>query len=311
MKVIVAGASGAIGRPLVRLLRAGGHEVVGITRSDAGADRLRAQGASAVVADALDREGLLAKFEGQAADAVINELTALTKPPARLADMEPTNRLRVEGSANLADLARRVGATRFVTQSIFFGYGYADLGAAPVTEDAPFGVPQGAATDPVLAALVSAEEQAQSIPGVTGVALRYGLFYGGDVDSYVGMLRRRALPVPTGRRGTLALVHHEDAAAATVAALERGSAGAYNIVDDRPTTWRELVEGIARARNAPRPIAVPAWLLRAAAPYAAVMMTGVNQRVSNEKAKRELAWTPRYPTFQEGLAPHDGIEQSP
>jgi nucleoside-diphosphate-sugar epimerase len=130
----------------------------------------------------------------------------------------------------------------------------------------------------------------------------YGLFYGGDVEDYVSMLRKRALPVPTGKRGTLALIHHHDAAAATVAALERGTAGAYNIVDDRPTTWRELVEEMARVHEAPRPLAVPRWVLRAAAPYAAVMMTGVNQRVSNAKAKRGLGWTPRYPTMPEGLA---------
>jgi nucleoside-diphosphate-sugar epimerase len=302
MKVIVAGATGALGRPLVRLLRDGGHDVVGITRSRTGADTLQAAGASAVIADALDREALLAAVGDQNADAVINELTDLTKAPARYADMEQTNRLRVEGSANLVEVARRVGAKRFLTQSIFFGYGFRDLGEGVITEDAPFGAPQGSPTDAALAALVSAETQAQSIDGVTGIALRYGLFYGGDVENYVGMLRRRALPVPTGERGTLALIHHDDAAAATVAALERGTAGAYNIVDDRPATWRELIEEMARSHHAPRPLAVPRWVLRAAAPYAAVMMTGVNQRVSNAKAKRELGWTPRYPTFREGLA---------
>ena len=233
---------------------------------------------------------------------MINELTALTKAPARYADMEPTNVLRRHGSANLVEVARLVGAKRFLTQSIFFGYGYRDFGSTVITEDAPFGSPQGDRTDSVLAALVSAETQAQSLPGVVGIALRYGLFYGGDVDNYVGMLRRRALPVPTGQRGTLALIHHDDAATATVAALERGTAGAYNIVDDRPTTWRELIEGIALSRNAPRPIPLPGWVLRAAAPYAGKMMTGVNMHVSNAKAKRELGWTPRYPTFREGLA---------
>jgi nucleoside-diphosphate-sugar epimerase len=302
MKVIVAGATGAIGRPLVGLLLEGGHEVVGIARTRTGAAALRAAGAGAVVADALNRDALLAAIGDQDADAVINELTSLTKAPGRYADMEATNRLRVDGSANLLEVARRVGAKRFLTQSIFFGYGFADLGEDVITEEAPFGVPRGAPTDSALAALVSAETQAQSLAGVTGVALRYGLFYGGDVENYVGMLRRRALPVPTRQRGTLALIHHWDAAAATVAALERGTAGAYNIVDDRPTTWRELIEEIARTRNTPRPLAVPRWVLRAVAPYAAVMMTGVNQHVTNAKAKNELGWTPRYPTFREGLA---------
>jgi len=302
MKVIVAGATGAVGRPLVRELRDRGHEVIGITRTSAGAAALSATGATAVIADALNREALLSAFAGQTADALINELTALTKAPARYADMEPTNVLRKDGSTNLVEVARLVGAKRFLTQSIFFGYGYRDFGSTVITEDAPFGSPQGDPTDRVLAALVSAETQAQSLPGVTGIALRYGLFYGGDVDNYIGMLRRRALPVPTGHGGTLALIHHDDAATATVAALERGTPGAYNIVDDRPTTWRELIEGIALARNAPRPVPLPGWALRAAAPYAGMMMTGVNMHVSNAKAKRELGWTPRYPTFREGLA---------
>ena len=302
MKVIVAGATGAVGRPLVRVLRESGHEVIGITRTAAGATALSSMGAAAVMADALDRDALLTAFAGQSADAVVNELTALTKAPARYADMEPTNVLRKDGSANLVEVARLVGASRFLTQSIFFGYGYRDFGSTVITEDAPFGASQGDRTDPVLAALVSAETEARSIPGVVGIAMRYGLFYGGDVENYIGMLRRRALPVPTGNRGTLALIHHDDAATATVAALERGSAGAYNIVDDRPTTWRELVEGIALARSAPRPIPLPGWVLRTAAPYAGRMMTGVNMRVSNAKAKRELGWTLRYPTFREGLA---------
>lgn len=302
MKVVVAGATGAIGRPLVSALLAHGHEVVGITRTGTGAAALRSMGVTAVVADALNREALLPAFAGQSADAVINELTALAKAPARYADMDRTNTLRRAGSANLVELAGLLGATRFLTQSIFFGYGYRDFGSTVITEATPFGIPQGDRTDAVLAALSSAEEQAHSLSGATGIALRYGLFYGGDVDAYAGMLRRRALPVPTGHRGTLALIHHDDAAAATVAALEKGAAGAYNIVDDRPTTWRELVEGIASARNAPRPIALPGWVLRAAAPYAGTMMTGVNVRVSNAKARRELEWTPRYPSFREGLA---------
>ncbi|MET0827901.1 MAG: NAD(P)-dependent oxidoreductase, partial [Microbacterium sp.] len=285
MKVIVAGATGAVGRPLVRALRDSGHDVIGITRTSAGASALNAVGATAVIADALDREALVTAFAEQTADAVINELTALTKAPARYADMEPTNELRKNGSANLVEVARLVGAKRFLTQSIFFGYGYRDFGSTVITEETPFGSPQGNRTDSVLAALSSAETQARSLPGVVGIALRYGLFYGGDVDNYVGMLQRRALPVPTGHRGTLALIHHDDAARATVAALERGTSGAYNIVDDRPTTWRELVEGIALTRNAPRPIPLPGWVLRAAAPYAGKMMTGVNMHVSNAKAK--------------------------
>ena len=202
MKVIVAGATGAVGRPLVRVLRESGHEVIGITRTSAGAAALSTLGATAVIADALNRDSLLTAFAGQSADAVINELTALTKAPARYADMEPTNVLRQDGSANLVEVARLVGAKRFLTQSIFFGYGYRDFGSTVITEDAPFGSPQGDRTDPVLAALVAAEAHAQSLPGVVGIALRYGLFYGGDVTTTSGCCdgaRCRCRRVTVGR----------------------------------------------------------------------------------------------------------------
>lgn len=238
MKVVIAGATGALGRPLVRQLVEAGHDVVGITRTEAGASALRSAGAQAVIADVMQADALLAAFEGQKADAVVHELTALSKVPTRYSDMERTNALRTEGSANL--IALRYG-------------------------------------------------------------LRYGLLYGGDLATFERMLRKHSLPVPDGRQGTLALVHHSDAAAATVAALERGQAGAYNIVDDRPTTWNELIEGIAESRHAPKPMILPGWLLRLVAPYAGVMMTRVNQKVPNDKAKRELGWVLKYPTIREGL----------
>jgi len=300
MKVVIAGATGVLGRPLVRRLVEAGHEVVGITRTGAGASALRSAGAEAVVVDVMQGDALLAAFEGQKADAVIHELTDLSKPPTKYADMAGTNALRTEGSAHLIALAQQLGATRFITQSIVFGYGYADRGETVLTEDSPFGVPQAKPTDAAIAAMASAESQAQSVPGITGIALRYGLFYGGDLADYELMLRKHSLPV-TFSRGTLALIHHSDAATATVAALERGRAGAYNIVDGRPTTWRELIEGIAEARHAPKPMILPGWLVRLVAPYAGVMMTRVNYTVSNEKAKRELGWVPTYPSYREGL----------
>lgn len=304
MKVLLAGASGTLGRFLVPQLVAAGHDVIGVTRRAQAADRLRRAGATAVVADVLDRDALLAAVDGLAADAVVHELTALTKAPAWYGDMEPTNRLRVEGTRNLLEAAGRLGATRFLTQSMFLGYGFRDLGRAPLSEEAPFAVPTGARTDPVLAALKSTEDQVRgAAPGIDGIALRYGLFYGGDVDVYAALLRKRRLPVPSGHSGTLALIHHEDAASATVAALERGVAGrAYNIVDDTPATWRELMEEVARTTRTPRPLALPAGLIRLAAPYIGEVMTHVDVRVSNGRARTELGWTPRYPGFREGLA---------
>ncbi|WP_405675487.1 NAD(P)-dependent oxidoreductase [Streptomyces sp. NBC_01511] len=304
MKVLLAGASGTLGRFLVPQLIAAGHDVIGVTRGARAADRLTRAGATAVVADVLDRGALLTAVDGLTADAVVHELTALTKAPARYGDMEPTNRLRVEGTRNLLDAARRLGATRFLTHSMFLGYGFRDLGREPLTEDAPFAVPTGARTDPVLAALKSTEDQVRgAAPGIEGIVLRYGLFYGGDTDVFAALLRKRRLPVPSGRSGTLALIHHRDAASATVAALERGVAGrAYNVVDDTPATWRELMDEIARTSRTPKPLVLPAGLIRLAAPYIGEVMTRVDVRISNERARTELGWTPRHPGYRDGLA---------
>ncbi|MFD3525723.1 NAD-dependent epimerase/dehydratase family protein [Streptomyces sp. NPDC058653] len=304
MKVLLAGASGTLGHFLVPQLMAAGHEVTGVTRFALAAERLRKTGARAVLADVLDRSALLSAVEGLEADAVVHELTALTKAPLGYDDLEPTNRLREEGTRNLLDAARQVGAGRFLTQSMFLGYGFRDLGPEPLTEDAPFGVPTGAKTDPVLAALKSTEDQVLGAgPDIAGTALRYGLFYGGDIEVIAGMMSRRRLPVPLGSAGKLPLVHHKDAASATVAALERGAGGrVYNIVDDTPATWRELMEEISRTTRTPRPLVLPAGLIRLAAPYAAQVMTRINMRVSNERARTELDWTPHFPGYRQGLA---------
>jgi nucleoside-diphosphate-sugar epimerase len=298
MKVLLAGASGAIGAPLTRRLLANDHEVLGLTRNRAGAAALEALGATPVVADALDRDGLMRAVAGQSADAVIHELTALRKPPLRPSGMAPTNQLRVEGSANLLEAADELGAKRFVTQSIIFGYGFYDHGPDTLTEDSPFGRPGGNRNDPAIAAMLSAEEQAFTAP--EGIALRYGLLYGGDVEERRALLARRGLPVARG--GLIGWVHHDDAAAATVDALEHGRPGqAYNVVDDQPATWREVFTAMAAALGVPRPRNLPPWLVRLVAPYVASFAVDTSMRVSNAKARDELGWRPAYPTFREGI----------
>jgi nucleoside-diphosphate-sugar epimerase len=302
MRVIVAGATGALGVPIVHRLVAAGHAVSGITRTESGAVRLRALGADAIVADALHRKELLNAVRGREADAVLHELTALKKAPVRHAAMRTTDALRTQGTSNLLEVAERTGARRFITQSMVFGYGYRDHGDAVLTEESLFGQLDGSPFDEHVAAMASAERQAFEADGIDAVALRYGLLYGDDVDTVARMLRRRSLPVAR-RGGVLPLVHHQDAAAATVAALERGRAGeAYNVVDDTPATFRDLVEGIAAARHVPGPLVLPGRLLRAAAPYGGRVLSGVSLRVSHEKAGRDLGWSPRYPSFREGLA---------
>jgi nucleoside-diphosphate-sugar epimerase len=298
MKVLLAGATGAIGIPITRRLLAHGHQVLGLSRDPAGAGRLEALGAVPVIADALDRDRLLRAVEGRRADAVIHELTALRKPPLRHGGMALTNRLRTQGTTNLLAAAEALGASRFLTQSVIFGYGYRDHGPRPLTEADPFGWPAGDSCDPHVAAMLSTERQAFSAP--EGIALRYGLLYGGDTAQVGALLARRRLPVARG--GVLGWVHHEDAAAATVAALEHGRAGqAYNVVDDLPAGWQEVYTAMAAALGAPPPRRLPRWLLRLAAPYVASFVVGTSMHVANAKARTELGWRPTYPTYRAGI----------
>jgi nucleoside-diphosphate-sugar epimerase len=302
MRVLLAGASGAIGLPLIRRLRAGGHEVLAIHRSPQGRDQLAGAGAAPLRVDVLDRPALLRAVEGQRADAVISELTALKKPPLGHRGMRATNILRTEGTRNLVAAAGQVGARRFITQSMVFGYGYGDWQGRVLTEADPFGPPGRGRFEEHIAAMRENEEQVLAAPGLEGIALRYGLFYGPGPagDTLIDGLRRRRLPVISGA-GVLPWVYIDDAASATVAALERGTAGqAYNITDDEPVSLPGLLTAMAAAVGAPKPRVVPGWLLLAM-PYARAVMTG-GLRVSNARAARELGWTLTAPTYRDGVA---------
>ncbi|MEJ3404796.1 NAD(P)-dependent oxidoreductase [Rathayibacter sp. YIM 133350] len=302
MRVLLAGASGALGRQLAPQLLAAGHGVLGITRSPERAERLRSMGADAVVADVLDRDALLASLTGQRADAVMHQLTALSKPPLFYGSMTATNVLREKGTAHLIESAHLVGATRMITQSIVLGYGFRSHHPAPVDESVPFGVPEGTGADPTFAALVSAEQQVFTASGLEGIALRYGIFYGEDVRTVATSLRRRMLPV-TSWDGAIPFVHHADAASAAVAALDRGRAGtAYNTASEERVSWREYVETASRVLRLPAPLRVPVGVLRAAAPYAGEFMTRIDLQVSAQRARDELAWEPRFSTVEQGLS---------
>ena len=301
MRVLLAGASGAIGMPLIRQLHAAGHEVLAIHRSPQGGSRLAATGATPIQVDVLSRPALLRALEGQRAEAVISELTALKKPPARHQDMAATNRLRTEATANLLVAARQLDARRFITQSMVFGYGYGDWGGRVLTEADPFGPPGHGRFEDHVAAMRSNEQQVFTATGLDGIALRYGLLYGPGPagDAMIDGLRRRRLPV-TRKSGVLPWVSIDDAAAATVAALERGEPGAaYNVADDEPVSLATLLTALASTVGAPRPWLVPGWLL-AVAPYARAIMTG-GLRVSSARAVRELGWTLQAPTYHEGI----------
>lgn len=301
MRVLLAGASGAVGTPLTRQLIAAGHQVVGITRSQANAERLRTAGAEAVVADVMDRENLLAAVRGVRADAVMHQLTALGTTKMREA-MQGTNTLRTTGTAHLLAAARAVGAHRFLTQSIVLGYGYRDHGARVITEDDPFAEPASGPFGPAIAAMRSNEEQVFSADEMEGIALRYGAFYGQDsfTRMIINLLRKHRLPVPSSGGGYTNFIYLEDAAAATVAALEKGRAGqAYNIVDDEPARWADYLDALATELGAGRPWRVPTWMLRPI-PYLHALMT-TSMRVSNAKARRELGWAPAVSTYREGV----------
>lgn len=280
MRVLLAGATGDIGRRLVPRLYAAGHEVVGLSRSVVNGIRV----------DLLDRDAVLDAVDGQQFDAVIHQATALGSGPATHSQMTRTNRLRSEGTSTLLAVARETGAQKFVTASVFYGYGFIDHGQRPLTEDDGFAQKSGGANDEVLRALLSNEQQVRAFGGVS---LRYGLFYGGA----------SAPVIASDFAGLLPLIHPEDAAAATVRALERGRSGAaYNIADERPVTWRELQEAAAIASGRRFPVALPSWALRAAAPFGAELLTRTSMRLSTAKARRELGWRPEYPTFAQGLA---------
>src|SRR6266545_3514363 len=275
MRVLLAGASGAVGTPLTRQLITAGHEVIGITRSPANAERLGNAGAQAVVADVMDRENLLAAVRGVRADAVMHQLTDLGTTKMREA-MRGTNALRTTGTAHLLAAARAVGAHRFLTQSIVLGYGYRDHGARVITEDDPFAEPQPGPFAPAIAAMRATEEQVFSAEEMEGVALRYGAFYGQDsfTRMITNLVRKHRLPVPSSGGGFVTFIYLQDAAAATVDAL-------------------------AAEFGARRPWRVPTWMLRPI-PYLHTIMT-TSMRVSNAKARRELGWAPTVSTYRQGI----------
>jgi len=307
MRVFVAGASGAIGRPLIPKLLAAGHEVTGLTRSEAKAEAVRRAGASAAVVDVFDADALRAAAREAGAEVVVHELTAL---PERLDFRKEelyadTNRCRTEGTRNLLDAARAAGAHRFVSQSIAFAY--RSDGARVKTEDDPLldAAPGGFGS--AIAALREMESTVLGAEGIEGLVLRYGFFYGPGTyyasdGSTVADLRRRRIPIVGKGTGVFSFIHVDDAADATVAAVEHGAPGIYNVTDDEPAQMSEWVPGLAEAAGAKPPRRVPAWAARLIAGKTATSFALDLRGASNEKAKRELGWKPAHPSWRAGFA---------
>jgi nucleoside-diphosphate-sugar epimerase len=306
MRVFVAGASGAIGRPLVRKLVEAGHEVTGTTRVDARAEEIRAAGARAAVVDVFDADALRAAMTDAGAEVVIHQLTAL---PDRL-DMrkkdlyEGTNRVRTEGTRNLLDGARAAGARRFISQSIAFAY--ENVGSRVKTEDDPLLRDAPVPFESGIRALREMESAVLNAEGMDGLVLRYGFFYGpgthyGPEGTMTKDVRRRRMPVVGKGTGVFSFIHVDDAADATVAAVERGGPGIYNVTDDEPAEMREWVPVLADAAGAKRPMRVPVWLARLVAGKQAGTFAADLRGASNEKAKRELGWRPAHPSWRSGF----------
>jgi nucleoside-diphosphate-sugar epimerase len=297
MRIFVAGATGALGRRLLPLLIDRGHQVTAMTRRPAKAAGLRAAGADPVVADALDRAAVLAAVTAARPEVVVHELTDL----AGMRDFRKvdegfavTNRLRTEGTDHLLAGARAAGTRRFVAQS-FAGWPFARTGGPVKTEDDPLDPDPPAALRPTLDAIRYLEAAVLGAPGLEGLVLRYGGFYGpgtsaGDGGFMLDDLRRRRLPLVGPGTGVWSFVH-----------IERGAPGSYQIVDDDPAPVSEWLPALAAAAGAPPPRRVPVWVARLlAGEHGVALMTQV-RGASNAKARRELGWRPAHPSWREGF----------
>ncbi len=316
MKIFVAGATGVLGRELVPQLVARGHEVVGMTRSETKQDLVRSLGARPVVADALDAGAVAEAVASAEPEVMVHQLTALSgklsardmRHPERSSMATMTNRLRTEATDHLLAAGRAVGARRFVAQS-FGAFRWARTGGPVQTEDDPLDPnPPGALRAP-LVGILHVERAVTTIEWGEGLVLRYGGFYGpGTAVSLApdaqmaAAVRKRRFPIIGDGGGVWSHVHIDDAAAATVTAVGHGEPGIYNVVDDEPAPVREWLPVLASALDAKPPRRIPRWLARLAAGEAATLMMTEARGASNAKAKRELGWTPCYPSWREGFA---------
>jgi 2-alkyl-3-oxoalkanoate reductase len=309
MKIFIAGASGAIGSQLVPQLVARGHEVVGTTRSAAKTGALRALGAEPVIVDALDPDSVADAVAKAEPEVIVHQVTALSGPVNRRnakRAVAATNRLRTEGTDHLLAAARAVGVRKFVAQSNF---AWMERTGGPVADENGRLEPNPpAGVEALVAALRHLEEAVTGITWAEGIVLRYGTFYGPGTgisaapDAVMAeQIRKRRFPIVGGGGGVASLVHITDAASATVAAIERGKPGIYHVADDEPAPVRDWLPVLARTLGAKPPRRVPAWLARLLAGKATVDLMTRARGISSEKAKRELGWTPRYPSWRTGF----------
>jgi nucleoside-diphosphate-sugar epimerase len=308
MKVFVAGATGALGRRLVPILVAHGHDVVGMTRDGNATGMLRGFGAEPAVADGLDRDAVMAAVTKAEPDVVIHEMTGLTGVTSfkRFDDeFDSTNRLRTEGLDHLLAAALAAGARRFIVQS-FGNWNYERHGRLAKTEDDPFDPEPPAAMTRTLAAIRYLESAVLDATGIEGVALRYGNFYGpgshiGKGGAFLDQIRKRKLPIVGDGAGVWSFIHYDDAATATMLAMDRGAPGAYNISDDEPAPVSVWLPELALILGAKPPRRVPVWLGRLVAGEPGVSLFTRIRGASNAKAKQALGWELIYPSWRDGF----------
>jgi 2-alkyl-3-oxoalkanoate reductase len=301
MRVFVAGASGAIGTRLVPQLVSAGHQVIGTARSREKAAGLKALGAEPVALDLLDREAVHRAILEAQPDAIVHQATALTGVTfGRNMDraFAQTNRLRTEGTDALLAAAREAGVDRVVAQS-FASMRHAREGGMVKTENDPLDPAPLRGAQASSAAMRHLDE---AVTDFGGIVLRYGGFYGAANDGLVDPVRKRLFPIVGDGGGVFSWIHLDDAAGATVLALEHDGPATYNIVDDEPAPVRDWLPVAADVLGAKPPRHVPVWLARLVAGEAAVMMGTSARGASNAKAKRELGWTLHYPTWRQGFA---------
>lgn len=301
MRVFVAGASGALGRRLVPQLINAGHEVIGTHHSPSSAELLRTLGAKAVPLDLLDAAAVRTAVLESEPEAIVHQATALANAKfSRSLDKTfvETNQLRTKGTDALLAAAREAGVRRFVAQS-FASYRYVRAGGPIKTEDDPLDPTPAPNTQQSSAAMAYLD---QAVTGFGGIALRYGGFYGDPNDGWAELVRKRWFPIIGDGGGMISWIHLEDAVAATVLALDHEDPAIYNIVDDEPAPVREWLPVLAEAVGAKPPRRLPTWLARLLVGEAAVVMGTEVPGASNAKAKRELGWTLRYPSWRTGFS---------
>lgn len=313
MRVLVTGGTGAIGKFLLPLLLENKHEVTALTRSVTKAPELEDNGVTAVIVDPLDKPRLTAAVRRAEPDVIIHQLTSITSVGNfRKLDQEfaLTNRFRTEVTDTLLAAARTIGTRRFIAQS-YCGWPYAKTGGPVKTEEDPLDPKPPESFTNTLNAIRYLEDKVGSTTFLEALALRYGMFYGpgtaiGKGGAILKLAKKRRFPIVGGGGGVWSFIHILDAARATVAAISRGAPGVYNIVDDEPATVATWLPALAKAVEGKSPYRIPHWLGELTIGKAGVSIMTQIRGCSNAKAKRELNWTPLYPSWRIGFA--DGLD---